>query len=460
LDIIYKLARNIVNTQYQDIPREEIEREKLSALDIMGTSIAGATAPGCEALVEYAREMGGREESTIMMYGDKVPAENAALVNATMARALDFEAAGGGPSHCHASILPTAFAMSERLGGVSGKDFLTAMVLAVDLSYRICNSWKVRANGWDTSIAVAIFATTAVASRLLRLDENQMVNAFGIALGQIAGTPQPSCDGALTVRVYSGLAARAGVFSTILAQKGITGSQNVLQGDYGYYNIYARGDYNPETPLVGLGEKFHSVETQFKMYPCCALTHATAEGMIELATKHDIKPDDVEEIIISVVKGKQDFTAVMCHPFEIRDTPQVDAQFSHRYVAASSLLRRSCRLEHFTDEYVRDPQVQELITKVKVERVIEPPPDAYPPVRSEIIKKDGKRYSIQIDYLRGSIERPVSQEEIVEKFRGNVAYSGKTSRVLPVKAGEEIIELIEHMEELDNVNQINKLAVA
>lgn len=280
-------------------------------------------------------------------------------------------------------------------------------------------------------------------------------------LGQLAGTSQPAADGTLVTRVYSGLAARAGISSTLLAQKGITGSRQVLQGEWGYYSTYARGKYDPESLVAGLGEKFHSVETSFKIYPCCGAALGTAEGVIELAWKYDIKPDNVEEVVISVVKGRgEDFTAFMSRPFEIRDVHQVNAIYSHQYIAASCLLQRSCLIEHFTDEYVRDPEVLKLLAKVKVQRVLDPPPGAFAPVRSEIITKDGKRYSTQVDYFKGSVFRPISKAEILEKFRRNVVNSRKTRKTLPPKVGEEIIKLVENLEELKNVNEVIKRVVA
>ncbi|MFQ5342361.1 MAG: MmgE/PrpD family protein, partial [Anaerolineae bacterium] len=425
MDVINKLASNIVNTRYEDIPREHVEVEKLAVLDIIGVTAAGATSPGCEALVEYARETGGREESTILMYGDRVPAEIAALVNGTLARALDFEVCGGGPSHSHAPCVPTAFAVGEKVGGVSGQDLLAAMVLGTDISYRIANSWQGRSKGWDISIAVTVFGSAAVAGRLFGFDEKQMVNTFGIVLGQVAGTPQPAYDGALTARLTSGLAARIGVFSALLARKGITGSKEVMEGPYGYYNTYARGEYDRSVLLDGLGQAFHSTETPFKMYPCHAVGHPAVEGMIELATKYDIKPEEVEEIKLDLARGGN-FDALLTRPFELREIPQVDAQFSHPYVAASALLRRSCTLEHFTDEYVLDPLVQDLVAKVKVEQVLDPPSHSVLPVRSGVVKKDGTCYSVQIDYWRGSPFRPVGKEDVVGKFRDNIEYSRKS----------------------------------
>ena len=456
MDLIEKLAKNVVVTSYKDIPSEAIEIEKANVLDIIGCLVAGATAPGCSAVMELVREMGGKEESTIMMYGGKVPSENAALVNATMARAIDFEACGGGASHGSAPTVATAFALSEKLGGISGKDFLSALVVGVDLIARLYFSWRVLAHGWDPAVVCSIFGTTAVAGKLLGLEERQMLNAFGIALNQAAGTWQSNVDGSLMVRLNTGLAARGGIFSALLAQKGITGVKQVMQGKWGFYNLYAQGKYDPEVLTAGLGEVFRNVDTAFKMYPSCYGTHQVTEATIELACEHDIKPQDVAEIVIGI--GKVPFLYCLTRPFEIGEVPQVYAQFSDQYTAANALLRRSSLKEHFTDEFIRDPQVQELVHKVRIEEIFEWTRER-PPTRVEIRTKAGKHYSKEVVTARGFPQRPVSKEEIVGKFRDNIMYSAKTSKALPREKSEEIIIVVDRLEEHDNVNQIAELVI-
>ena len=166
------------------------------------------------------------------------------------------------------------------------------------------------------------------------------------------------------------------------------------------------------------------------------------------------------QIVIGVVKGSHAFTDFLSRPFEIGDVPQVNAQFSHRYAAANALLRRDSLKEHFTDEFISDPRVQELVRKVKQVEVFQPLVGVLPPVRVEIRIKDGKSYSMELHIPKGFPQRPLSKETIVDKFRDNVAYSAKTSKVLLRERGEEILALVEHLEELDNVNQIVELIVA
>ena len=123
-----KLAQYVSDSTYSDLPRESVDVIKKVILTIMGTTIAGATAEGCDALISQVREWAGKKEATILVYGGKVPAHNAAMVNSFMARALDFCDAMSPGIHIGSSAVPVALASAELVGGCSGKDFLAALV--------------------------------------------------------------------------------------------------------------------------------------------------------------------------------------------------------------------------------------------------------------------------------------------------------------------------------------------
>jgi 2-methylcitrate dehydratase PrpD len=116
MELMQKLVRNVLQTKYQDLPRESIDIAKLALLDTLGCIIAGATAPGCNSVRELLVDWGGKKESTIMVHGDKVPCPNAAFVNSTMARALDFDSTWMGGMHMSAASIPTVLATAE-MGG-------------------------------------------------------------------------------------------------------------------------------------------------------------------------------------------------------------------------------------------------------------------------------------------------------------------------------------------------------
>ena len=142
MDAAYLLAKNLVNVKYEDIPNEVVEHTKKQILDILGVALGGSSKAGVKELAEIVTEWGGKEESTIFCYGKKVPAPNAAQVNATMGHALDYDDTGRRP---HASLggnCADALAMAERQGKVSGREFITAVALGVDMMGRLGQAFR------------------------------------------------------------------------------------------------------------------------------------------------------------------------------------------------------------------------------------------------------------------------------------------------------------------------------
>jgi len=175
-----RLAEYVSETGFNDLPQEPVDIAKKVVLTVLGTTIAGATAEGCEALVDQVKEWGGREEATILIHGGKVPAHNAALVNSAMARALDFCDAMAPGMHVGSSSVPTALAIAEFTGGCSGKEFLAALVLGTEVAARL-NLSESAYDGFDPTVVCSIFAAAAVAGKLLHLNSEQMLDALALA---------------------------------------------------------------------------------------------------------------------------------------------------------------------------------------------------------------------------------------------------------------------------------------
>src|SRR3989304_8941153 len=202
------LADYVLNTRYEELPAEPIAIAKHLTLTVAGTAIAGAKAEGCEALVNQVRRWGGRKEATILLHGGKAPAHNAAFVNSAMARALDFCDGMVPGLNLGSSSIPTALAAAELAGGCSGREFIAALVVGTELASRL-NAVSVY-DGFDPTGVCGIFAATAVAGRILRLDSRQMLNAFALAFNPAGGRLAGNIDGSLAVRVLQGFASQTG----------------------------------------------------------------------------------------------------------------------------------------------------------------------------------------------------------------------------------------------------------
>jgi 2-methylcitrate dehydratase PrpD len=451
MSIIEELVEYVLDTRFESINQETITQAKYRIIDVIGCLIAGTHASGCLDVISLVKEWGGAKESTILVHGDKAPAHNVAMVNSIMARSFDFEPVGPSidgvsiPAHISGTTVPTALAMAEY-SQASGKELITSLILGDDITSRLAAASGFSFNlGWDNTGTVNIFGATTIAGRLLKLNKRQMSNAFGIAVNQMAGSLQNIYDGSHCFKLPMGLAAQAGIFSAKLASKGFTGIKDPLMSKHGYFDLYCQTP-NPEILTKDLGKKFYADST-FKLYPACRFTHGAIECALQVTNIHCIRPEDIDKIIVNVTPIIP--ATFAGQPFEIGDVPQVNAIFNIRYVVANILLRKSIRLEHFTEESVLDPKVLDLVRKVELAATI--PLEKRLATGLKITMKDGKEYSAYIDIPKGDIfQSPQAKEQIKQKFTANVAFS----QVVPEENAEKTYSLIEKLEDMDNIIEI------
>jgi 2-methylcitrate dehydratase PrpD len=433
----------ILNTQYQNLPAEVVDTAKRMLLTIIGTTIAGATLEGCEALAAQIKRWGGKKEATIFLHGGKVPAHHAALVNSYMARALDFDDGIRPGMHVGASAVPAALAASELAKSCSGKELLTALVVGAEIADRI--NLVSNYDGFDPTGICSIFAATAVASRILSLDREKTWNALAIAFNKSGGSFQSNIEGALSVRLIQGSVAQGGILSAQLAEKGFTGPKHFLEGIYGYFHLYAKDKWDPFAVAGELGKRFEFIKTMFKKYPSCGDTISSTEAMLDLVREHNITPDNVSQINIRVTPYAYKLVG---GPFRIGHNPRVNAQFSIRYCVANALLRKSSRLEHFEEPPIRDPNIMDIVPKIHVEAdpILDERDETA--VEMEVLTKTGDTYHKRIDIAAGFPERPLSAEEIRERFWNCIGYAKKP---LPEGKAEKLVSWMDELEGVDDI---------
>jgi 2-methylcitrate dehydratase PrpD len=456
VSITIELARNIVETNFNAFDPTVIEKARNRVIDVVGCAIGGTGAPGCSMLLDLMKEWGGAKESTLLGLGDKLPVHHAAMLNSVFARSYDFEPTGAlvegksTPSHISGTTVPAALAVGEAMGA-SGRDVLTAMILGDDLAARVAAASELNIDsGWDSTGTVNVLGAAAIAGKLWGLDERQMVNAFGIALNQMAGTFLNIFDYAHTFKLPQGLAAQAGIFSAALARRGFTAAKEPLTGKHGYFALYCKA-YHLDILGRDLGSKFYAGDT-FKPYPCCRSNHAAVECAMTLVKAHAIDFRDISEVVVSVTPTAKNFA--VGQPFRIGEVPQINATFSLQYTVANALVRKSIKLEHFTEEFIRDPSVMEVAKKIMLDSAI--PKDRPLGAAVRIRTRHGDEYETRVDMPRGSDTlTPLAPEEKRDKFRSNVAFS----KSLPMDRAEKALGLLEKLEEIDNMAEIIGLFV-
>jgi 2-methylcitrate dehydratase PrpD len=466
--LAYRFAEFASGLNYARLPKEVIDAMKLYIMDWFGCAVGGLREPSSLMLLNLARELNGRSDSTVLGVGDKMEPTLAAFVNSNMSHSLemddDHRTMTGHPG---VPVIPAALAVSEKRG-LSGKQFIEAAVAGYEMIIRAGTCFLGRAyyGGWHPTSTTGVFGATAAAAKALGLDTEQMATALGIAGATPGGTREFEFNWTLMKRFHPGNAARNGVFVAMLAKHGFTGPWSVFEGPFGFFNLYSehraeigsdgkpilRPIYDPSLLCDKLGERFDLLTNSFKVH-CGGRFGATAiDAALEIVNKHDINADQVKEISI----GASDFTN-RAHFIEgcRRPSSVVAAQFSLPFAMALVLLKRKVSINDFTDEMFRDPKAMAIMDSV-TNYVDEDAQAAYPKhyVAKVTIKlKDGRELAARVDYPKGDPENRPTLEELQNKFRD---LAGIT---LPKEKVERLLDALMEIEKIENIGSLTAMAV-
>ena len=448
------LSEYVANTVYEDLPEKAVEMTKMSLLDALGVTLAaGGLCAECKAFVEIAMESGGKKESTILGFGEQVPAHMAAFANGAMAHALDFEDAHDlALVHPNAAAVPAALATAESVGNVNGKDLITALAVGCDIVYRLGLAFNENPGeyGWYIPPILGSFGAAAAAGKLLNLDKNGILDAFSLTLCQSTCSAELRYSPRSDIRsVRDAFAAQAGVLAARLAQKGVNGFDQPFEGKAGLFNLYSKGNYDRLQLVEGLGTQFEGAHISFKPWPACRGTHTYIEAALHILKEHALHPDDIIDarVIVSA------FNRMLCEPENVKKAPQtvIDAKFSIPFTVATALYYKEVGLAHFTPERLKDQNVLQLAQKITYE--LDPGLGLRDATRGflEIKTKDNKTYAKRIDQAYGHPDNPVSQKAIVAKF---MACAEKAGTKIQEKKLKEAVKCILALEEIKDVRQI------
>jgi 2-methylcitrate dehydratase PrpD len=377
-------------------------------------------------------------------------------MNSLMTRSFDFEPVDAegenksSPAHISGTTVPAVLAMAEQQAA-GGKALITALVLGDDIVCRlgVASGFDFEL-GWDNTGTINGFGATAVAGKLLGLDEKQLYNAFGIVLHQLAGTMDGVFDKTMSFKLPIALSARNGIFAAELAKQGFAGVKDPFLGSHGFFKLYCRNHDTGEI-CKDLGKRFYA-DAVIKPYSACRMTHSSIDTALKIARGNDYQVGDIKEIEVLVTPGT--FKGFCSQPLLHGETPQVEAAFSIPYTVACALLRKGVKPDYFTAEAIRDPEINALIGKMKLLPDI--PADKGQATQIRVIMKDGRTLSASTDFPTGHyVKSPIAVDEIKAKFRNNVAYSGTVS----TKKAERALSIIEKLEELGDIRELTQLLV-
>jgi 2-methylcitrate dehydratase PrpD len=345
--------------------------------------------------------------------------------------------------------------MAELVGGVEGREFITALAVAAEIATRL--GFVSRLDGFDPTGACSIFAPCIAAGRLLRLDARQMLNAMALTFNRAGSSFQSNVDASLAVRLIEGFISQNGVMCAQLAARDLTGPRNWIEGVWGYFHLFCKDQRDTQTLTGGLGARWYTETFGYKTRPQCGATISSTDAILGLMQRHPIEPDDVLSIDIDM--ANEGPCSLVGAPFAVGPNPEVSGQFSVRYCVANAIARKQSSLEHFTAAAVNDPVVvalaQRIDTHLKPE-LAEGRRELAAKVALTIRLTDGRTLRCGADGPSGFPPYPKSEEAHLRDFRTHMAFGGHAP---PPETIGAIEKMTGDLDECDDVRAMIPLLV-
>lgn len=418
------LAAFVAETDPDQIPEQVRQRAVHHMLDAVGIALASSREDFALRVLTALRGLGETGQVPAIGLPARLPLRDAAMLNGLLCHGLDFDDTHiAAVLHPTASVFPTVMAAAYATGA-SGREAVTAFVVGVEAATRlgmVARGGFHRAGFHPTSL-VGVFGCTLAAGRLFGLTERQLAHAQGIALSLASGSLEFLEDGAWNKRLHPGWAANAGLTAAALAREEFVGISRPYDGRYGLYASYMRdeiSEHDLSQATVGLASRWELTDTAIKPFPACHFTHGCIDAALELL-RQGINPDRIETIEALVPAEVVD---IVCEPEANKKRPanSYDAQFSVPFLVAAAFRRGRFTLSELTSDTLTDPQILALAKRVSY-RV--DPRSPFPRTYSGelvVTLSGGEVRTHREEVNRGSPQRPLSNVEIVEKYRANAA---------------------------------------
>jgi 2-methylcitrate dehydratase len=408
------LARYATELRYEDLPEDVIRIARRSILDTFGCAFGGYTAGPSKIAQKLADDVSSKQAATVLFSGIKTSPDLAVFANGVMIRYLDFNDAFVSLTHGagHPSDTIAALLTSAELTGRSGRDLLTATVLAYEVFCKVADVFDYLGNGIDHSTITGIAAVVG-ASSLMGLTAQQMVHAIGIMVGGNTATRQGRADELSNWKAFAAAdACRKAIFAAQLAQNGMTGPSQIFEGRYGFFKVMGRQPVQPPQ----LGEPFGIRRAFTKRFPLGQFSQTVAQAAVE-ARPFFKSTDDLQEVNVHVSHSAIKIMAD--GPDKWRPQTHETADHSIPYAAGLVLMYGRIEPEYYEDPYLHDPRLLDLVSRVKCVASDEADrtEQEFNLCELEVILKSGARKIVRVEYHRGHFKNPMTDAEMEEKFR-------------------------------------------
>ncbi len=450
IPVTEQFANFIVNTDYKAIPEKAIRSAKLHILDTIGVALASVSYPAGQIALANARRLRGSPDVTVWGSSLKTSVSVAAFTNGFLAHSIDFDDWNALLHSGHSSCMVVASALS--LGEdthASGKDLLKAYVLGIEILTQIASgSPDIHKRGFHSTPIFGCMGSVAAAASIVGLTPDKIKAAFGITASGASGIHLQ--NGTMVKPYHAGNSARNGVEAVLLADAGFTADDAIIENPRGFCDtFFGDGSCNYQSMLNGLGDPFYmeSPSLAFKKYPCSTPQFLAADATLHLVEHHNINYEDVSKVELKISPARHN------RHYSPSVRSGLHGKFLINYVTAMAVLEGKLVKNSFTDAKVSDPKVQEAFGKVKV--IVDsniPEKGEYCPVTIEL--KDGTRVSHTATIPRGHPENPVTEAEVLDKFRDN------TKDMISQQRCDELITSLMNLEGFSNVQELAKLLIS
>ena len=408
---IDSLLTHILDTDYETLPPAAVASAIAFIYDSIGVGIAGATHPRVAQVRAAARGWGEGRQARVWTSGEGLPAPAAAMVNAWQVHNQEYDCVHeAAVVHPMAVILPALIAYAEREGGVSGRDLILAVVLAVDVATLVGTAQGAPMRFFRPAMCGALGAAAGLA-RLAGASREVLHNTLGIAYSQLSGTMQAHLEGSPMLALQVGINARAALGALDLAQQGFEGPKDILDGPFGYFALFD-GQSDWGRAAAELGKVFQITRVSHKPFPSGRASHGALDGLATLRREHDFGAAEVERVVLRAPPLIARLVGRAPHP-------GMDVNYARlclAYLAAVALLDGGVGLGSFTAQRLAAGDWQALAARVTVERWELDDPNALAPQRLEVSLTGGRMLAIELPQALGHPERPLSPAAQRAKF--------------------------------------------
>jgi 2-methylcitrate dehydratase len=448
------MSRWAAGLKYAQLSQEAVYQAKRFLLDSVGCALGGYQQHDVKIALEVLDEIAGRGLATVIGSGKRMDPVSASLANGLMIRCMDYNDIYWKQDPSHPSdIFPAALAGCERAKS-DGRELIVGLVLGHEFEMRFCEAAfpGIRERGWHHATLTA-FVSPIVAGRAMHLGWEQIQHAIGISASRHA-TLGAVTAGKLTMmkNTVDPLATQSGVLAALMAEKGYTGPEHVIDGKEGLTHCFGPS-WKLNLLTDGLGESWRITQCGMKAFPTEALTHTPISAVLDIVKSHDLKPEQVEKVQIRSLARAAD---ILSDPSKYDPRSKETADHSLPYVIAAAIAERKVTPVQFEMRKIMDPTIRAQLKKVEV--VADPEIEKVFPALQRVIVNltttDGRTFTKQLDYPKGDPRNPLSDAEVEEKF------AALAEGVLSEGAQKKLKDAIWNLEKIGSVSKLMGLMKA